>query len=820
MSNTDRMNWPYPSENQDPWWETFKTLMQAQDASGYAAREDRHLILFGGGTMTFTAGTGLLTWASEINILAAISGFKWYVAAGSISLNDGEVAYVDLSRYPTLNSSLAIAKAAQVPSTDSALALCVRIGNKVFFRNGRSINDGSSFALLEIETGGGGGGVVPLAKGDLITHDGATPVLAAVGAPGTVPMANPVAPNGWAWTAPTGGASPYPTPDPLEVPPYVRYISTAGNDANDGRTALTAWLSPSKARTWLRDMVDQQCVVIVLGDYTAQPEKRLNLTGLRVVRDGALLVCGELQVAAPPAAFVSGGVSPTDPAGKRTRITMVAPGTIPPNASQYLLRIDTMGPTSEYAVILDYDTVAGTWVDVSMPFTAPLVPGMLHFYDTTSNLEIDFHSCDGDAPPSPPKLNIGVMGLKTYTVTSEGNRINGCHGITLAGIFPYGGRWSFTDSSFCKVGSIDAGSVLITLANTYLLPAPLDASAGTRSYFGFTSEPSLWGAPTNFFNGCSSIYWQGVGYHRLGGGGSGAAANRGVMAQLCTFERLETVYDFFYVLSCIVHRDINLTGGSLFYYSGLYFHDQYGSNDYGLFGGPRAISATDSLILIAGGLRCGDPTTGSVQPTNIFNLSGSTIRFLGKYKFGPDGSDVYDCTHATFQLHGSRILGDRDNDSVVSFPATKGTVGYAQIMLDHGSSVEVGTLKQLASCTLNPMPIVRGIGAARVIVFSNGFGRLYAGASGVGADFGPDGAIVMIGGGYVEYDQVNGRNTNATGILLYLDKNARAFHRAIGGMPDAPSSVYLGGAGVISYPAATANDLAGPAASELCVLSR
>lgn len=157
MPNTERMQWPYPSENQDPWYESFRSLMQGQDASGYASREDRHVVLFGGGTMTFTASSGLLTWANPISILAAISGFKWYVAAGSINLNDGQVAYVDLSRYPTTNTSLAIAAAAQVPSTDSAMVLCVRIGDKVFFRNGRSINDGSSIELLDVETGTGGG---------------------------------------------------------------------------------------------------------------------------------------------------------------------------------------------------------------------------------------------------------------------------------------------------------------------------------------------------------------------------------------------------------------------------------------------------------------------------------------------------------------------------------------------------------------------------------------------------------------------------------------------------------------------------------------
>ena len=52
MPNTSKMAWPYPTENQDPWWDAYVSLMTAMDASGFASREDRSIVVMEGGRIT------------------------------------------------------------------------------------------------------------------------------------------------------------------------------------------------------------------------------------------------------------------------------------------------------------------------------------------------------------------------------------------------------------------------------------------------------------------------------------------------------------------------------------------------------------------------------------------------------------------------------------------------------------------------------------------------------------------------------------------------------------------------------------------------
>lgn len=146
MPNTPRMSWTYPSENQKPFFDAIADFFGQQDASAYAAREDRHIIFTGGGTVSYSSGT--LSWTDDFRILAAITGFTWRVAANSVSLDDGQLLYVDLVRAPSSNLALTPQVASQVPNTDSALVLAIRVGSTIFFPNGVSVPDGGSIPGL------------------------------------------------------------------------------------------------------------------------------------------------------------------------------------------------------------------------------------------------------------------------------------------------------------------------------------------------------------------------------------------------------------------------------------------------------------------------------------------------------------------------------------------------------------------------------------------------------------------------------------------------------------------------------------------------
>jgi len=143
------MNWPYPSENQDPWYDVFKDMVLAQDASGHAAREDRNVFMGGGGIVSFTATTGVLAWAEDFEIFSPEVGFLFTAAASNVVLQDGQLCYADLVRSPTGNLAVALAVANQVPQSDTAYVIALRRGTTVYFRFGTKIGDGDSLNPFE-----------------------------------------------------------------------------------------------------------------------------------------------------------------------------------------------------------------------------------------------------------------------------------------------------------------------------------------------------------------------------------------------------------------------------------------------------------------------------------------------------------------------------------------------------------------------------------------------------------------------------------------------------------------------------------------------
>lgn len=156
MSNlTRRMKWPFPEKDQDPWYDDFSGMTDGMDASGYAAREDRQLLPTGGGFFSFTSSSGVLAWTAALNIVSPIAGFLESVPAGSITLQDGQVAYLTLVRSPITNITLAFTVANTVPNLDDPWVFCVRRGSDVYFRIGRKLSDGQT---IDIFAGGGGGG--------------------------------------------------------------------------------------------------------------------------------------------------------------------------------------------------------------------------------------------------------------------------------------------------------------------------------------------------------------------------------------------------------------------------------------------------------------------------------------------------------------------------------------------------------------------------------------------------------------------------------------------------------------------------------------
>ena len=148
MAKTVRLLWQKPNKDSDPWFEAFDGLLTAQDQTVYANREDRNIVLGNGGIVSWDSGTGTLTWDNAFELYSTIAGFRLDIDADSIVLQEGEVFYVDLTRFPTTNGTLIPQKAFTIPNTNDAMVIAIRRGDDVYFRTGDKLENGDARDLF------------------------------------------------------------------------------------------------------------------------------------------------------------------------------------------------------------------------------------------------------------------------------------------------------------------------------------------------------------------------------------------------------------------------------------------------------------------------------------------------------------------------------------------------------------------------------------------------------------------------------------------------------------------------------------------------
>lgn len=175
MANeTARMAVPFPAEFEDPWYATFASMMEALDGHEFAGFEDRLQFVLGGGSFSWDVTTSTLTWAGILVINTPSTGNAQALAAGSIVLANGDMWTVDVTRGAADTVVLADAAAPSVDPNDSTMALAIRYGTKVYFRNGGVLDDGDSAEIFE----GVSAATLPTDRIDVFAGDGATTVFA------------------------------------------------------------------------------------------------------------------------------------------------------------------------------------------------------------------------------------------------------------------------------------------------------------------------------------------------------------------------------------------------------------------------------------------------------------------------------------------------------------------------------------------------------------------------------------------------------------------------------------------------------------------
>jgi hypothetical protein len=250
MPSSPKMNWPFPSENEAPWYEAFEDMVRSQDAAGFASREDRNLVITGGAYIGWDLGTSTLSWSEPILVSSPVTGVTVSIPASSFVLARGDMVFVNLVRAPVQPATHVPEVAQQLPAlVDSVYLIAVRIVDEVHFRNDQRLKDGDILPGLGFGVSLGLGNVVgPASATDsaFVLYDlGATlikdSVVIATGAgvlttPGTVDGRN----------VPTDGAK-LDLIEPLADVTDAVNVAAAGSLMADGSEDLTSNLTVAAA---------------------------------------------------------------------------------------------------------------------------------------------------------------------------------------------------------------------------------------------------------------------------------------------------------------------------------------------------------------------------------------------------------------------------------------------------------------------------------------------------------------------------------------------------------------------------------------------
>lgn len=153
---TPRNFFPYPSENQEPYFNTFKGGELARDAAHWAHAENDLITIRDGGTFSWDALSGDLTWSTDINISTFTTLFNVVIEAATVSLQDGEVLFYQIPRLLESDTIVTLTKGSRINISGVRLhdlrLLAVREGDTIFMPEGKSLLTGESSILF-------GGGV-------------------------------------------------------------------------------------------------------------------------------------------------------------------------------------------------------------------------------------------------------------------------------------------------------------------------------------------------------------------------------------------------------------------------------------------------------------------------------------------------------------------------------------------------------------------------------------------------------------------------------------------------------------------------------------
>jgi hypothetical protein len=163
---TNRLKFAFPEEFQDGWFSLFKSFANELDFSIFNTLGDRNLVVWGGGTFSFSGN--ILSWNTDLYIKNFVIDVIYKVGPASVTLGDGQGLFAVLNRAPLgegespiritnveVKTLLTISEGVKL---DPYVLIAMRFGDRVVFRNGRILVSGSTLDVFSGATGVGGGG--------------------------------------------------------------------------------------------------------------------------------------------------------------------------------------------------------------------------------------------------------------------------------------------------------------------------------------------------------------------------------------------------------------------------------------------------------------------------------------------------------------------------------------------------------------------------------------------------------------------------------------------------------------------------------------
>jgi len=151
---TPRNFFPYPSEREQPFYDTYKAGELAKDAAIYANSDNTNIVWQGGGVFSWNASTDTLFWTGTIYVNGYHTPFGGFIPEGSIRLQEDEVIYFKMPRLVQNDyAELSLYRSSRIYLEGTRLhdlkLFVARHGSTVYFANGLSLKDGDTGPLFD-----------------------------------------------------------------------------------------------------------------------------------------------------------------------------------------------------------------------------------------------------------------------------------------------------------------------------------------------------------------------------------------------------------------------------------------------------------------------------------------------------------------------------------------------------------------------------------------------------------------------------------------------------------------------------------------------